>query len=288
MKARAELAIVLTSLIWGSTFPIVKEALRDVSPLTFLAVRFLLAALLMGAIFRSRLSLRFSWRAAVVPSGFLFAGYVLQTIGLRYTSASKSAFLTAVSIVLVPLLAPFVSQVDRSWRELGGAALALAGTALMTSTGAGIHLGFGDLLTIGCAVAFAFHLLSVEYFSRRMSFHSLSVLQVAGVALFAGATCFWAETPRLQPTPSVITAVVVTSVLATALCFSLYTWAQQHTSATRAALLLAMEPVFAGLVAWVWAGETWSRYGIAGAGLILAGIVTVVLKPAPALEHHSG
>ena len=290
-QGRADLAIAVTALIWGSTFTVVKDALADVSPLAFLAARFSLAAILLWAIFRRRFSFpdqpRLFLQAGVITSGLLFLGYALQTIGLERTTASKSAFLTALYIVLVPLFAPCVSKVRASIKEFGGAAMALAGTGLMTSTGAGFRLGPGDLLTLGCAVAFAGHLLAVEHFSRRMNFHLLSVLQVAGVALWSLLTFFWAETPRLAWSPAVVFALLVTVVFATAISFALYTWAQQHTTATHAAVLFSLEPVFAGLIAWAIAGETWTLRVLAGAAMILGGILVVELKPARTVGHPS-
>ena len=167
-----------------------------------------------------------------------------------------------------------------------GAAMALLGTALMTSENLELKLNLGDLLTVGCAVAFSGHVLAVAHYSRKMGYESLSLMQVAGVAAFSLLGTGALEPPRLVLSGRVVFAIGVTAVLATALSFVLYTWAQRHTSATRAALIFALEPVFAGLTAWAVAGERLSVAALAGAGLILAGIVTVELKPAPGAGHQ--
>jgi drug/metabolite transporter (DMT)-like permease len=286
-RLRAELTLILIALIWGSTFVVVKAALADASTLAFLAVRFSFASLLLFLVFRSRLAAtvpsRTSWLGGAVCGAFLFVGYALQTAGLRYTTASNSAFLTGLYVVLVPLLASLHARKRVGWREWSACALAFAGTALMTGLGLGA-LNRGDLLTIGCAVAFSAHIVAVAHWSGRINYEWLTVLQVAGVAALSIAAFWWAETPMIHWTPRLLAALLVTAALATALSFSLYTWAQRHTTATRAALLFALEPVFAGVVAWIFAGERWTALSLGGAGLILASIVLAELKPAPKAE----
>ncbi len=285
-RGRAELALAAVAFLWGATFVIVKGALEDVSTFLFLALRFSMASLLLAFWLRSRLVRRtpVAWAGGALCGALLFAGYALQTAGLRWTTASNSAFLTGLYIVLVPLLGSFVYRSRPRAAELGGAALAAAGTALL-SGGLPSEWNRGDLLTAGCAVAFAAHILAVERYSRRMDFERLSLMQIAAVAVLSWAAAAWIEPARVVWTARLWWALGTTSVLATALSFVLYTWAQGQTSATRAALIFALEPVFAGLVAWAAAGERWTAATLAGASLILAGIVLVELKPASAGRH---
>lgn len=283
----AEAALVAVAFIWGATFVVVKQALTDISTFLFLALRFTLAAVLLGAALARRLGRprASEWRGALLCSGLLFAGYGLQTAGLRLTTASKSAFITGLYIVLVPLLGSFVQRSVPRMVELAGAALATGGTILLTAGGLDLKLNAGDWLTAGCAVAFAGHLLAVERYSRRMDYERLSLYQVAGVAGLSWLAAGSVETPRAEWSAALVTALAATAVLATALSFLLYTWAQKHTSATKAALIFALEPVFAGLMAWVVSGEEWGGAALAGAALILAGIVLVELKPASQPAH---
>ncbi|MCC7155109.1 MAG: DMT family transporter [Bryobacterales bacterium] len=291
LRLRAELAVVLVSFIWGSTFLVVKMALDDVSPILFLLIRFGLAFLLLMVLFRGRFSnpgpLRLVWTGGCAAGLLLFAGYALQTVGLRYTSVSKSAFLTGLYIVLIPLLSSFVKRSGPSWMEWLGIGLATGGTALLTSGGVQSEFNRGDALTIGCAVAFAAHIVVVAHYSRLVNYEVLSVLQIGGVALFSLLTFGWLETPYITWGPRLIFAVSLTAVFATAISFALYTWAQAHTSATRAALFFSTEPVFAGLTAWALAGESWTFRSVAGAALILTGILSAELKPVPAQRHLS-
>ena len=285
-RLRAELALASVAFIWGATFVIVKGALKDISTFLFLALRFSMATVVLAFWLRARLFRRgpAAWAGGALCGVLLFLGYALQTAGLRWTTASNSAFITGLYVVLVPLLASLVYRIRPRAAELGGAALAAAGTALL-SGGLPADWSRGDLLTAGCAVAFAAHILAVERYSRRMDFERLSLMQIAAVALLSWAAAGWFEPARVAWTGRLWTALVLTSVLATALSFVLYTWAQGQTSAARAALIFALEPVFAGLVAWAAAGERWTAASLAGAVLILAAIVMVELKPAAAVRH---
>lgn len=285
-SARADLALAAVAFIWGATFVIVKGALEDVSTFLFLALRFTLATVLLAFWLRARLARRTptAWGGGVLCGVLLFFGYALQTAGLRWTTASNSAFITGLYVVMVPLLASLVYKTRPRTAELGGAMLATAGTALL-SGGLPAAWKRGDLLTAGCAVAFAGHILAVERYSRRMDFERLSLMQIAVVAALSWAAAAWAEPARIVWSARLWVALLATSVLATALSFLLYTWAQGQTSAARAALIFALEPVFAGLVAWAAAGERWTAASLAGAAMILAAILLVELKPAAAARH---
>lgn len=289
---RAELAIVAVAFVWGSSFVIVKSALSDVSTFLFLGLRFTLAAILLAIALRHRLSntsgSAVAWRGGLISGGLLFAGYAFQTSGLRYTTASRSAFITGLFVVLVPLLSSAVKQVRPHKAELLGAVCALIGTSLMTSGDLNLKPNRGDLLTLGCSFAYSGHMLAVAHYSRRSGIERLSVFQIAFVALFAWLAVAWAETPHIVWSGRLLFALAFTATFATALCFLIYTWAQRHTSASRAALLFALEPVFAGLLAWLFAGDSWTGRALLGAALILSGIVLVEVKPSWASPHQDG
>jgi drug/metabolite transporter (DMT)-like permease len=292
-RTQADLALVAVAFLWGFTFVIVKGALADASTLVFLALRFSIGAAGLFLILRCSSGALSGflqcWRGGLVTGVLLFAGYVLQTAGLLTTSASKSAFLTGLNIVFVPILAASLARRVPHLMEWGGAILAIAGTAMLTLNSMFVpRLSTGDLLTIGCAIVYAFYIVAVEHFSSPRNHGVLALWQVLVVALASALTCGWIEPPRLVWTRQLVVALALTGLLATTLCYILYTWAQAHTTATRAAIIFALEPVFAAITALIWTGDRWTARTLAGAALILGAIVLVELKPAPRLAHPQG
>ena len=288
----AEAALAWNTIVWGATFVLVKAALGHVSPLLFLALRFSLAtlallSLLGGTGGRGRQTAKGGtvpgrWKpilAGALTGTFLFSGYLFQTQGLRFTTAPRSAFITGLTSVMVPLLAALVYRSRPQVSEVAGVLVATAGMGLMTLEGAVGSIGKGDLLTFFCAIGFAAHIVTLGHFSEHVSFKLLSIGQVGAAALWALVLLGWVETPRLEWRPVVWWAILVTGLLATALAFTLQAWAQQYTTSTRTALIYMLEPVFAWMTSYFWAGEGLSGRAAAGAALILGGVVLVELKP---------
>ena len=284
---RADAALAGNTLIWGSTFVLVQAALKDITPILFLAIRFSIATVALGLLFRGRARFR-PTRGGMIAGGCLFAGYLFQTVGLQFTTASKSAFITGLAIPLVPLLTCLVYFSRPRFFEVAGAVCATAGMGLMTLQGQTLGIGRGDLLTFCCAVAFAAHIIAVGHFTGRITFESLSFMQVAAAAAFGLSTFWWVETPVIRLRPLVVIALGVTGLLATALAFTVQAWAQQHTTATRTALIYSLEPVVAWITSFWLLGEILSRRAVFGAALILCGIFIVELKRADSPEHLSG
>lgn len=281
----ADLALVLNTVIWGSTFVVVKQALADCSVLLFLALRFSIAGIALAVIFLPGIKFsRRDLRGGLLAGLFLIGGYILQTAGLLWTTASKSGFLTGLNVVLVPLLSAAVYKSVPGWREWTGAILALAGMALMTLENLQFAMNRGDALTLACAVAFAFHPLVIAHFAGG-STKVLSLVQIASGAILAWALVPLLEQPFIRWTPELIGALAVTGLLATALVFTLQTWAQQYTTATRVALIFAMEPVIAAATGVAVAGDRLAAHAWFGAALILAAILLVELKPLSAASH---
>ena len=290
IRRRAEAALVGNTIVWGATFVTVKSALADVSPILFLALRFSLATGALLAFWYGRGKGRVEpgeIRAGVLIGIFLFAGYVLQTLGLQLTSAPKSAFLTGLASVMVPLLAMFVYRNKPQVSELLGILAATAGLGLMTLEGPLGSIGRGDLLTIGCALAFAAHIVTLGHYSEKMRFEMLSVSQVGTAAVLAVSLFWWVEPAHVVWRPGVLFAVLITGLLATAVAFTVQAWAQHYTTSTRTALIYTLEPVFAWLTSYWIIGEGLSRRAAVGAALILGGVLLVELKPLNLWSHPS-
>jgi drug/metabolite transporter (DMT)-like permease len=281
-RTAAELALVFNTVVWGATFILVKAALGGISPLLFLALRFSLATVALFLLFGKRLAVRAAWkdcRPAALVGAFLFLGYLFQTMGLRLTSAPKSAFITGLTSVMVPLLGSFVYRNRPRISEWFGIITATAGLWLMTLPGTSGVLNRGDILTFICAIAFAAHIVTLGHFSRRIPFEVISVTQVGVAAVLSLALCGWVETPHVDWRPAVVSAILITGLFATAAAFTVQAWAQKYTSATRTALIYMLEPVVAWATSYVMAGEGLSRRAGAGAALILGGVLLVELKP---------
>jgi drug/metabolite transporter (DMT)-like permease len=289
-RRRADAALAFNTVVWGATFVLVKTALADVSPILFLAVRFSLAAVLLAVLFLAGRRTPLAWApvgAGALAGSFLFTGYALQTIGLRTTTAPKSAFLTGLTSVMVPFVAALVYRIRPQVSELLGVLVATAGLGLMTLEGDLGTIQRGELLTLLGAVAFAAHIVTLGHFTEQMSFEILSVTQIAAAAAWAAVLFRWAEAPYLQWRPAVVCAILVTGIFATALAFTIQAWAQQYTTSTRTALIYMLEPVVAWMTSYGIVGEGLSRRAAAGAALILTGVLLVELKPLHARKHPS-
>jgi drug/metabolite transporter (DMT)-like permease len=285
---KAELALGFNAVIWGTTFVLVKGALHEISPVLFLVLRFSLATVALLALFLGRWKGRTSQAPRVtgkmVATGamigvFLFAGYLLQTLGLQSTTAPKSAFLTGLATVMVPLLAALVYKIRPRIAEVAGVLAATLGMGLMTLEGPLGSISRGDLLTFGCAIAFAAHIVATGHFAERIGYEVLSVTQIGAAALSALSLVWWVETPRIQWQPLVIWTILITGLLCTALAFTIQAWAQRYTTSTRTALIYALEPVVAWITSFCIAGEGLSGQAAAGAALILSGVLLVEMKP---------
>lgn len=282
---QADLTLVFIALIWGTTFVLVKNALADISTLAFLALRFGIGTVCMlPLLFRGIGSPgQPLWRglaSGAAPGVFLWLGYILQTFGLKFTSAAHSGFLTSLYIVGVPLV---TALLYRKWPrkfELIGVVLAGVGIIWLTKPPGSepFRLNGGDLLTIGCAVAFAFHMVVLGHVAQRARVEAVALGQI-GCAAVLSALCLPFEPPHVNWTGEVTWGLLITGVLATAAAFALQTWVQKYTSATRAALIFSLEPVFALLTATTIGGERLTAGAFGGGALILMGILCVELRP---------
>ena len=283
---RWELAMVAVTAVWGSTFVLVRDAVALIPPFAFIAYRFLAAALLLAAL-RPRLAAAGTPElAAGAAAGLaLFAGYGFQTVGLQYTTASNAGFITGLSVVLTPLLgAVLLRQSPGRW-PLTGAILAAVGLAFLSLQT--LEVRRGDALVLGCAVAFAAHILLLGRYAPRLDTYRLAVVQLGTAGLLA---LVWAAVAGDLVAPAsaeVWVALAITSVVASAGAFLIQTRAQRELSPTRTAVIITMEPVFAGLFAFLVAGERLGGRGWLGAGLILAGMLIAELGGrAPAAPGH--
>lgn len=271
---KADLLLLGVAFVWGSTFVLIKDALKSVGPYTFLGMRFLLAyVFLYAATFRKVQGIdRQTVKAGMVIGLALMSGYVFQTVGLQYTTASNAGFITGLSVVMVPII---ISLYSRSLPGLGtlvSTILATAGLFLLTMN-TSWRMSYGDLLVLGCALGFALHVVLVGRYTTKHNPIALTLIQILFVGLITlGIGLFNEPWPPII-NGSVLEALIITSIPATALAFLIQNAVQRYTTPVRTAVIFITEPVFAAGFAYVWAGERLGGQAILGCVLILAGML---------------
>ncbi|MCS6867954.1 MAG: DMT family transporter [Thermus sp.] len=256
------LALNLLTLLWGTTFVVVKGAVAEMPPSLLVFLRFLLASLFFLP-WAFRLP-RGVWGPGLELAFWLLLGYASQAVGLLYTSASRSAFITALNVVLVPLLLSLVGRrVPGVWLA---ALLALLGVGLLSYDPRQPPLNLGDLWTLLTALTYALYIVRLEVHAKAFPALPLTAVQVFGTA-FLALPWTLAEGVRLEGVPW--GAVLYLGVMATALTTWLQTWGQRYVPAPQAAILYTLEPVWATLFAFLLLGERLGLSGLLGASLVL-------------------
>ncbi|MCP3101205.1 DMT family transporter [Myxococcus sp. K15C18031901] len=276
---QADGALMFITCIWGVTFVVVKDALGYADPFTFLAMRFGVGALALSVLAGRQVFSPTNLRHGALLAMFLFLGFALQTWGLTLTTPSRSAFITGMSVLFVPLLSLVVFRRMPKPAALVGVGLSAAGLYLLTrpqSGAGGAWLSAGELLSLGCAVAYAGHITLTERYASKEGVLGMVAVQLWGVALLSAA-CLPFVARRVEWHPSLVTAVLVCGLLPSAFAISVQTWAQARTSAVRAAVIYALEPVFAAMYSVVLGYEVLGAPEAMGGGLILLGVLVAEL-----------
>lgn len=283
----AEISLVAICAVWGLTFVMVQDAVALIPVTTFLAYRFIPAAVLVAVVFRRELPGLGSsgLRAGGLMGLFLTAGYLFQTFGLERTTASNAGFITGLFVVLTPLLGALLLRQRVGRAAWLAAALSSLGLYLLSGSGGGDSQWIGDALVFMCAVSFSMHILVTDSAIERHHYGALLAVQlgVTGIVCLALAV---AQQDLVVPRSSTVwSALIVTSLFASALGFFVQTYAQRHASPARTALILTSEPVFAGLFAYLLQGETLTALSWVGAALIMVAILLVETVPQLRVER---
>jgi drug/metabolite transporter (DMT)-like permease len=276
----SELALIGIAAVWGLTFVMVQDAIERLPAMAFLAYRFIPAGVIVAAVFRRALRRLppAGWRAGLAMGVFLTVGYVTQTLGLEHTSASNAGFITGLFVVLTQLLGALLFRI-RPGRAAWLAALVSALGLLMLSGASGDFELSGDGLVFVCACAFAVHILVTARAVERFDVGALVGIQLTACGLFCFAVAALGGDLAAPRGATVWTALIVTSLVASALGFLVQSYAQQHAPPARTALILAAEPAFAGLFGYLLQDDRLSAVAWTGALLILAAIVLVDVVP---------
>lgn len=281
-RNRAELSMLLIAFIWGTTFVVVKNALQDIRPFIFLGLRFILAFGALAALLPKevvKINLR-TLVYGILLGFFLLIGYVFQTLGLKYTTASNAGFITGLSVVLVPIIYALLNRCWPSLRTIVTVATASVGLFLLSfQGGATVRLSLGDSLVLICAFGFAFHIVFVDRYSHEHNPAAITAVQILFVGLSCLAISLYIEPHPAYISPRAATSILVTAIFATSLAFFIQNIMQKYSTPTRFAIVLTSEPFFAAVTAYYWAGEILTRQALGGGALIiLSMLISIVVR----------
>jgi drug/metabolite transporter (DMT)-like permease len=276
----ASIALVAVCAVWGSTFLIVQNAVSHMPVMDFLAVRFTVATLVMFALRPTCLRgmTAQGLRRGAGLGVMLGLGYITQTYGLRYASATVSGFITGMFVVFTPVMSWLILGKKVNRNTILAVVLATVGLALLSLHGWSV--GTGELLTLACAVFFAVHIVGLGEWSVKYDPYGFALLQIATVAVIALAVALPGGI-KLPPDASTWETVGITAVFATAAAFLVQTWTQSLVPAVTAAIIMTMEPVFAGIFGVLFGKNQLTVQIIFGAVCVLTAMLMVALKSSP-------
>ncbi|SHO51174.1 DMT family transporter [Anaerocolumna xylanovorans] len=279
-KHLGSLGLLLTAIIWGSGFVANNIALETMTPLQVLCIRFFIGAVLMGAIAFKRFKgiRKQEIIAGTILGIILFTAFVAQTFGLKYTTPSKNAFLTATNVVIVPFIAFLLNKKKVDRYSSAGAVMAITGIGILSLRG-NLSLSFGDALTLLCALCFAFHIFYTGEFAQKYDVLVLTAIQMLVAFLLSFIVILPVEGINFSVSGNGLISVIYLGVFSTTIAFFLQTVAQKYTTETKAAVILSMESVFGTLFSILIVHERITLKMVAGCLLILAAVIIAETKP---------
>lgn len=280
-KYLAIAGLIAVTVIWGGGFVASDIALESLRPFQIMAIRFLLASVLMGAAsIRELKGIDFKEiRAGILMGCALFVGFAFQIVGLQYTTPSKNAFLTALNVVMVPFIAFLILKKKISMKSIAGAVMAIFGVGLL-SLDQDLSLGIGDALTLVCAVGFAFQIFFTSEFVKKYRAVVLNFVQMLTAVLLSIVSLFLFGETEFHVTTQGWLSVLYLGVISTALCYLLQTASQKYVNETKAAIILSMESVFGTIFSILILHEQVTVRMICGCVIILAAVIVSNLADA--------
>lgn len=288
-KYQSEAALLLITVIWGGTFALVKNALNDISPSLFLTLRFGLASLILFPFLYSQIKNinKETLIAGIILAIFFFLGFQFQTIGLHYTTATKSGFITGTFVVIIPILQTIIEKRKPRLHNVIGVILVFIGLTFLSSKGDNIihffeefgsDLNIGDFFTLICAVLFAFQVVYVDIFTKKhpympMVFIQLFISALGGLIAAILLPSFGLEQTKFTLNFNVVSAILYTSIFASIIAISIQLKFQKVVSPTKAGIIYSFEPIMAALLAYIILTEKISSFGFIGGAFIFAGLL---------------
>ena len=288
-KYTGEIALLFNTLIWGGTFALIKNAFSDISPLLFLGLRFTIAALIFLPFVYTSLKKtnKQTLIAGSILGFFYFTGFTAQSLGLNLTTATKSGFITGTFVIFIPILQLIIEKRKPKWFNLLSVFLVLIGLILLSSKGEnaldfikqlGSDFNLGDLLTLLCAILFAFQVVYVDVFTKKyeylpMVFVQLLITGIGGFILSFIFSVSALETVKFTFNTTVIIAVLYTAIFASIIATVIQLKFQKFVSPTKAGIIFSIEPIFAAVFAYFLLSEKISNFGLIGCVLIFIGLI---------------
>lgn len=276
---KADLFLLITAVIWGLSFAITKNTLDYISPLYMLAIRFIIATIILSLIFFKRVkkTTTSDLKAGFLIGLFLFVAYATQTIGLKYTTASKQAFITGTNVVMVPFLYWAITKKKPDGYEIFSAFLCFIGIGILSFEGS-LKMGLGDGLTLICAFFYACHIVAIGYFAKGHDPILLTIYQFMTAAILALIFAIAFEEPIETMSKVAVLSILYLAVFSTLVGFLIQNIAQKYTSSTHAAIILSMESVFGSIFSILMLKESFTLKIFIGCIAILISIITTETK----------
>ncbi|MBU3181877.1 DMT family transporter [Clostridium psychrophilum] len=275
----ADISLLIVAIIWGGGFIAVKGALDSFSPFYIMAMRFGISVIIMLFIFRKRIKhiTIYEVKVGSLVGLLLFLGFAAQTVGMKYTTAGKNAFLTGTNVIIVPFLYWIISKKKPDTFSLVSAFMCFIGIGMLTLDG-GLHIGLGDSLTLLCSVFFAAHIVSVEYFIKNVDPILLVIIQLGSAGIFSIISALICEPVPHSLNSGTIFAIFYLAVFSTMIAFIIQNIAQKYTTSTHAAIILCLESVFGSIFSVTILHEIFTFKMILGCLTILIAIITTETK----------
>jgi drug/metabolite transporter (DMT)-like permease len=275
----ADMSLLIVAIMWGGGFIAVKGALDSITPYYIMSMRFSISVIIMLVILRKKIKhiTKKELMVGTLVGLLLFLGFAAQTIGMKYTTAGKNAFLTGTNVVIVPFLYWIVSKKRPDSYSLVSALLCFLGIGMLTLDG-GIHIGLGDALTLLCAVFFAAHIVSVGFYTEKVNPLSLVIVQLGAAAVFSIIAALIYEPVPQALSSNAIFAIGYLAVFSTMIAFIIQNVAQKYTTSTHAAIILCLESVFGSILSVIMLNEVFTSKMVLGCLTIFIAILTTETK----------
>ena len=272
----ADISLLFVAAVWGGGFVAVKDALNTVTPFLLMALRFILASGIMYIFLRKKIgkiTIK-DFKKGSVVGFFLYLAFAFQTFGLQYTTASKQGFLTATYVVMVPLIYWALYNKRPPVKAFIGSGITIAGISLISLENS-LSLNFGDTLTLICALLFAMHIISIEYFAKKMDTTKLAFIQLFVAAILFTISTIIFEPIKLDLSSRAWGSVIYLAIFSTFACFTVQTIAQKYTTSSHASIIMSLESVFASIFGVIFLKEVMTKNILIGCSLIFIAILII-------------